>query len=176
MEYDADLMGASQQAQRVSSSSTSILQRFGSHPPPQGTSSATTYPVPRPVHAMSSKLPKLVPSSHKDPTKVQQSTSVTFEPTRYTLDDGSRDAPGKAAYYKSWAFRKKVNAGTNQVPGGDAEHRDSFGDIGNEGFHRKSRSADEAKSLVLVFSRTSVRRADTQRKFSMRMQRSNRRM
>ncbi|KAF1350551.1 hypothetical protein EJ07DRAFT_159481 [Lizonia empirigonia] len=176
MEYNDDLTSAFQQAQRASSSSTSILQRFGSHPPPQGTFSATAYPVPRPVHAMSSKPPKLVPSSHKDPTKVQQSTPVTFEPAHYTLDNDSHDAPGTAAYYKSWAFRKKVNAGTNQVPGGDAEHRDSFGDIGNEVFHSKSRSADEAKSLVLVFSRTSVRRADTQRKFSRRMQRSNRRM
>lgn len=83
--------------------------------------------------------------------------------------------PGTRAFYKSWAFRKKVNAGNNQVPGKNVEHSDGDNDKTDTDYKKKSKRTDSAKSFMLIFSRTNVRRANTQRKVDERMQRANRR-
>ena len=101
---------------------------------------------------------------------------ASSEATKYTLDEGPRNAPGTAAYYRSWAFREKVNAGTNQRPRDDAEHGDRVDDSTDEDYKRKSKRVDQAKSLIVIFSRTNVRRANTRRKVDQRMKRANRRM
>lgn len=106
----------------------------------------------------------------------QEPAVIFSRPAEYTLNDGPRDVPGTAAYYKSWAFRKKVNAGTNQVPGRDAEYENIVSNNVCEELNKASTKLHQARSLVMISSRTNARRASTQRKVNRRMQKANKRM
>lgn len=99
-----------------------------------------------------------------------------LDPVQYTLDDGPRDVPDTAAYYKSWAFRTMVNEGTTLVPEQEDEAGEDPDDSADEDYIKRPKQADKTKLLVMIFSRTNVRRASMQRKVNERMQRSNRRM
>jgi len=91
------------------------------------------------------------------------------------LDDGPRGEPGTSAYYKSWAFRQKVSEGKAIVPKQEEEIGKEFDDSADEYYIKKRKPVHRRKSLVMVFSRTNVRRASTQRKVNERLQRFNRR-
>ncbi|KAJ4379796.1 hypothetical protein N0V86_004980 [Didymella sp. IMI 355093] len=79
------------------------------------------------------------------------------------------------AYYKSWAFRQKVNKGKNIVLKQEGEASEDVDDSADEDYIEKPKHADKRLSLVMIFSTTNVRRASTRRKVNARMQRSNRR-
>ncbi|KAH7069183.1 hypothetical protein BKA63DRAFT_570038 [Paraphoma chrysanthemicola] len=102
-------------------------------------------------------------------------------------DLGTKHRPGTAAYYKSYAFRKIRNRGAEQVPGrsqeevegkdGDVDMDDAeMGEIEVEHDVAGEAEKKERKSLVMVFSRTNVRREKVKRKVCMRLQKHNRRM
>lgn len=92
------------------------------------------------------------------------------------MDDGPRSEPGTSAYYKSWTFRQKVNEGKNIVPKQEDEVGEEFDDSADENYIRKRKPIYKKESLIMVFSRTNVRRASTQCKVNERLQRINRRM
>ena len=98
------------------------------------------------------------------------------EPAHYSFSDGQRDVPGTAAYYKSWTFRQKAEAGTTHVPGHGVEADTNMEDSVDGDYYKKSVEAEQKKSLVVIFGRTNVRRASTQRKADLRMQKTNRRL
>ena len=151
----------------------SLPQRPKLQTPVKGTFYADVPQNPRLLHLTGSMPIALGSVAEKDVIKDQRPASILNGPAVvYTLNDGPRDVPGTAAYYKSWAFRKKVNAGTNQVPGRDAEHGRGVDDNAYEDFDTK---AHQAKTLVVISSRTNARRASTQRKVDKRMQKANRR-
>jgi hypothetical protein len=84
--------------------------------------------------------------------------------------------PGTAAYYKSWTFRKKVNAGENLVPEEEPEQSRTVHKSHEDYRDLAHSKTSEQRSLVMILSRTSARRASAQRKVHTRMQRANRRM
>jgi hypothetical protein len=128
------------------------------------------------VYGTSSTPPSQPAVPPKHATKDRQPSIKSPKPAQYTLDDGKPDVPGTVAYYKSWAFRKKVKAGTAEVPGKNIKRSESIDDSADEDYVAKSGKSDGAKSLVMVFSRTSLRRAKSKRKVNRRMQLANRRM
>lgn len=115
------------------------------------------------------------PAPQHDTEASQQPAANGTDPAQYTLDDGPRGEPGTAAYYKSWAFRQKVKKGTNIVPEQGSDAGEVLDDSTDEGYAKKPRQTGKGESIIMVFSRTSVRRTRTQRKVTGRMQRSNRR-
>lgn len=177
MQYNTNLASTFCQVQRAYNFPDKPLsQRPKFQAPLKGTFHADVPPNPILLH-----LTGLIPTSFgqvakKDITKNQRSTTLLSGPVEYTLNDGPRDVPGTAAYYKSWAFRKKVNAGTNQVPGRDAGHGKSADKDSYEHFDKASTKTYQTKSLVVISSRTNARRASTQRKVDKRIQKANRRM
>lgn len=157
--------------------STSLPQSSKSQPPLKGTFDTGVYQGARlvyPTGFTTSPTSSLV--TQDDTTTDQRSATAKPEPAQYTLDDDPHDAPGTAAYYKSWAFRKKVNEGTTHVPGHKGEAGEDIDDSADEGYNKKPKQVARTESLVMVFSRTSVRCANTQRKMDRRMQKANRRM
>jgi hypothetical protein len=115
------------------------------------------------------------PLLQHDAAATQKPALARPDPTQYTLDDGPRDEPGTAAYYKSWAFRQKVNKGKNLVPKQEGEVGEDVNDSADEDYIKEPKHADKRSSLVMIFGTTNVRRAITQRKVNARMQSSNRR-
>ena len=154
----------------------SLPERPKLQPPLKGTFSTTVYHRPRSQYSISSTPPTSSPPAQPMITKALRPQVVTHEPAQYTLDDGPRDTPGTAAYYKTWAFRQKVSTGAAQVPGQEGEDGMEIDDSDDEDYERKPRQKDDVRSRVMVFSRTNVRRANAQRKVYERMQRSNRRL
>lgn len=146
-------------------------------PPAAGSFNSSAYPEISPSHSTYvTNLPTSSPVPQHGVVATQEPASKGPNPAKYTLDDEPRGEPGTAAFYKSWAFRQKVNEGTTMVPeqkkGGVSE---GFYDSTDENFIEKTKHTEKKGSLVMVFSKTSVRRASTQRKADGRMQRSNRR-
>lgn len=92
------------------------------------------------------------------------------------MSDAPRNTPGTAAYYRSWAFRAKVEYGKALMPGQDSSAEDSIDDSADEDFGEQGKKARDRKSLVVVLSRTSARRATAGRKVDRRKQRANRRL
>ncbi|KAF2029651.1 hypothetical protein EK21DRAFT_89590 [Setomelanomma holmii] len=94
-------------------------------------------------------------------------------------DTGSAYLPGAAAYYKSYAFRKRVKNGQDQAPGRkrhlDEEEKDEEMEDDDEDtinvMAEKSR-----KSLILIFGRTNVRREKAKGKKEHILQKTNKRM
>lgn len=122
-------------------------------------------------------------------TPIPESSPTTRAPTKahaatyYTFDDGPRTVPGTALYYRTDAFRKKLNSGLATILGrDDDEDTDADFDADNstdKDHDEQSEQANQAvkrKSLVMVFSRTSVRRAGARWKVDKRAQRANRRL
>jgi hypothetical protein len=69
--------------------------------------------------------------------------------------------PGTAAYYKSLKFRLKVAAGKDQVPGRvNGEH-----EVGSNRNRNMATTRPMKKQLILIISRTTVRRADRVNRF-----------
>ncbi|KAF2627155.1 hypothetical protein BU25DRAFT_469591 [Macroventuria anomochaeta] len=160
------------------SPSKSLPQRPKMQPPLQGTFHAGFHPGARLVYSTNLTTPPTSsPIPQNNTTNGQQPSTAKPEPAQYTLEDGPRDALGTAAYYKSWVFRKKVIEGTTRVTGQEAEAEagENIDDSADENYHKKSKQVDRTKSLVLIFSRTNVRRANAQRKVNERIQRANRR-
>ncbi|KAJ4312343.1 hypothetical protein N0V94_007497 [Neodidymelliopsis sp. IMI 364377] len=144
--------------------------------PHKNTFPANAYPIPLHISSTSSTRPNLDQEAQKSATNDQCQVSTAHEPAQYTWDDGPRDMPGTAAYYKSWTFRKKVNAGENLVPGEEAEEAGTV-HKSDEDYRDEAHSImNEQRSLIMILSRSGARRATTQRKVHARMQRANRRM
>ncbi len=98
-------------------------------------------------------------------------------PARYTWDTGPSNVPGAAAYYRSRTFYKKKEAGTVQVP--DCSAKPIGEDDDDEAYESMSEDTSgsaKPRSLVMILSRTNVRRASVKGKAQLRMQRQNRRM
>lgn len=98
------------------------------------------------------------------------------EPAEFTWDEGPSHLPGTAQYYRSSAFRKKKNAGVDQVPGAHKNAITYNMESDNESLGGKGASLQQRLSLVMIFSRTNVRRASDERMAHKRLQRHNRRM
>ncbi|KAL1652951.1 hypothetical protein SLS61_004572 [Didymella pomorum] len=106
----------------------------------------------------------------------QDPVSRGHEPAYDILDDELRSEPGTSAYYKSWAFRLKDKEGATIVPKQKDEASEGLDDSGGEDYIKKRRSIHKRESLIMIFSRTNVRRASTRRKVYERLQRFSRRM
>lgn len=76
------------------------------------------------------------------------------------------DYIGTAAYYKSREFKKKQAAGEVQVPGSKSKSEDKEIEDVHSG---------KPPSLIMIFGRDTVRRATTNNKFYLRMQKYNKR-
>jgi len=157
--------------------STSLPQRLKVQPPVKGTFYGSIYQYPRPPQPASylATPPTSSPLPQHDAIVTHKPFWKGQEPTLYTLDDGPRGEPGTSAYYKSWAFRQKVSEGKAIVPKQEEEIGKEFDDSADEYYIKKRKPVHRRKSLVMVFSRTNVRRASTQRKVNERLQRFNRR-
>ena len=84
--------------------------------------------------------------------------------------------PGAAAYYKSRAFRRKKAVGQDQVP----RHKihsteDAAVSDSDEDMDAANTTPEKPKSLIMIFSRSNARRARTNNKLYLRMQRQNKR-
>ncbi|KAF1919880.1 hypothetical protein BDU57DRAFT_527800 [Ampelomyces quisqualis] len=95
-----------------------------------------------------------------------------FEPAAY-FEEGAANTylaqfVGTAAYYKSRKFRNKEADGRAQVPG-----LEDYPAVSSECVAEKPTVSGP---LVMIFGKTNVRRASLQRKFEIRLQRTNRRM
>lgn len=167
-----------QQAWRSSpGTSASLPQRPKLQPPVKGTFSSGVYVDARaPQTVYLATPPQSSPYPQRNTVTTQKPVSNGPDPTQYTFDDGPRSEPGTGAYYKSWAFRQKVNEGKVIKAMQEDEVGEQFDDSADEDYITKRKSILNRESLVMVFSRTNVRRASTQRKVNERMQRSNRRM
>lgn len=142
-----------------------------------GSFSSSVYPEPRRAHSAFLKTsPTSSPVPQHNTEATHQCATNGPDPVQYSLEDGPRDLPGTAAYYKSWAFRIKDNEGTTLVPEQEDEAGEDLDDSADEDYIKRPKKAEKMKSLVVIFSRTNVRRASMQRKVNERMQRSNRRM
>jgi hypothetical protein len=101
---------------------------------------------------------------------------VTHTPAVYEVDDDTDSAlshlPGTAAYYKSRAFKKKEKEGKIQEP---ARHDEDPAVSNDEDEEMEDTEPYKPKSLIMIFSRTTVRRSTTNDKFFLRMQRYNKR-
>lgn len=129
------------------------------------------------IHAVGMRTPpSSSPTAQDNLTRACQPAVSNSRPTQYTSSEGSRDTPGSAAYYKSWAFRNKVNEGSVLAPVQESSAEEDFDDSADEDYGRQSTGFVKKASLVLIFSRTSVRRAKAGRKVDRRMQRANRRL
>ncbi|KAF1928084.1 uncharacterized protein M421DRAFT_167349 [Didymella exigua CBS 183.55] len=167
-------MYRSQQAGRpFPAPSMSLSQRSKFQAPVKGLFYSSAYSGTRPSQAT---RPTSSPLLQHDAVATRKPALKGHGPAQYTLDNGPRDEPGTAAYYDSWTFRRKVKEGCTIVPRQAIEAGECLDDSADEDFIKKPKHTDERWSLVMVFSRTSVRRASTQRKVNERMQRSNRRM
>jgi hypothetical protein len=82
---------------------------------------------------------------------------------------------GSAAYYKSQEFYRKKLAGVDHVPGRKSSATNDSVDNGNMNDDMENAESETAKSLIMIFGRTTVRRANTNNKFYLRMQRYNKR-
>lgn len=92
------------------------------------------------------------------------------------MNDGPRGKPGTSAYYKSWAFRQKVNEGKAIVAKQEVKANKESNYRTDGDYIKKRKPVRKRESLVMVFSRTNVRRASTQRKVNERLQHFNHRM
>jgi hypothetical protein len=133
--------------------------------PQTSLSTASTYRPPKPRH---------IPEKHA----VLEYDGYGRPQSNWTGWDGEGDGglahrPGTTAYYKSYAFRKKKNKGEDQVPGRKRE-RDE--DVDKEDAADDVLPDTKKKSLVMILSRTSVRRAKVHGKAQTRLQRQNKRM
>jgi type IV secretory pathway VirB10-like protein len=157
---------------------TSSPQHLRIQPPVKGSFNNSIYQDPRPSQptsylatpSTSSPLPQ------HDALATQKPVLKDHEPTQYSLDNGPRSKPGTSAYYKSWAFRQKVNEGKAIVAKREDEVGEGCDDSANEDYVKKRKPNHKEESLIMVFSRTNGRRASTQRKVNERLQRFNRRM
>ncbi|KAF9694407.1 hypothetical protein EKO04_007625 [Ascochyta lentis] len=175
MQYNTNLSPFRPVRSASSPQYTSLPQRRTPQQPLRGTLHGDTHPGPL-SYCTNSTPPRLPIISPSDSAKYQQCSAKSSNPVVYTFNDGPREAPGTAAYYRSWTFRKKVSTGTAQIPREDAEHDQSIDDGGDEDYVEKHTNVGRAKSLVMIFSRTNVRQANTQRKVNKRMKQANRRM
>jgi hypothetical protein len=73
---------------------------------------------------------------------------------------------GTAAYYKSREFKRKQAAGKVQVPSSKNKNKDDIMEDAQSG---------KPPSLIMIFGRDTVRRATTNNKFYLRMQKYNKR-
>ncbi len=136
-------------------------------------------PVPTPVWP---PLPTTVPSKPLERSHtIRHSGRIAsdYVPARYTWDTGPSNVPGAAAYYRSRTFYKKKEAGTVQRSRCSANSIGDDDDDDDEAY--KSMSEDTSgsakpRSLVMILSRTNVRRASVKGKAQLRMQRQNKRM
>ncbi|KAF1846449.1 uncharacterized protein K460DRAFT_356125 [Cucurbitaria berberidis CBS 394.84] len=99
-----------------------------------------------------------------------------FVPTEFTWAEGPSNFPGTAEYYKSNTFRKKKDAGNVHVPGAPFGAVHNVINSDNEDFGAKNAKSEKRKSLIMVFSKATVRRVSEKRKAHRRLQRYNRRM
>jgi hypothetical protein len=88
-----------------------------------------------------------------------------------TWYEGPRDEPGTVEYYKTYAFRKKSQESVAvNISGKLKLEIDSKGQQDAP----KRRKMDK-KTLIMVFRRTNVRRAASNTKAAVRVQKANRR-
>lgn len=160
----------------LQASGTSLPQRLKVQLPLKGAFSSSVCHETRPSQPTSSlaTTPTSSPPPVRDPQGTQTYVSKGYEPTQYILDDGPRGETGTSAYYKSWAFRQKVNKCIAVVA--EQEDGEEFNDSSDEEYIQKRNPVYRRASLIMVFSRTNVRRSSTQRKVNMRIQSFNRRM
>lgn len=141
--------------------SASLPQRTNPQLPLKSTFSKGVYQCSRSLYSTSPTPPTSSSPIQDEATKIQQLTTTSYGQAQYTFEDRPRDAPGTAAYYKSWAFCQKVNAGTTQVPGQESEASKDIDDSANEDYDQKLKQRNKVRSLTAVFSRTNVRRRCT---------------
>ncbi|KAF3044486.1 hypothetical protein E8E11_003090 [Didymella keratinophila] len=158
--------------------STSLPQRLKGHPPVKGSFYSSLYQDPRPPQPTSNLAspPRSSPLPRHNAIATQEPVSRGYEPVYYTFDDGPRGEPCTSAYYKSWTFRLKVNEGKSIVPKQENDASEDLDDSGDDDYIKKRKLIYKKESLIMIFSRTNVRRASTQRKVNEKLQRFNRRM
>jgi hypothetical protein len=111
----------------------------------------------------------------RTPSESSQSSDNSLpdvEPAEYVEEEPSNtylaQYVGTAAFYKSRWYKKKEADGKTQVPGPDSDSA-TFPE-------RVVEKPKVSESLVMIFGKTNVRRASVERKFELRLQRTNRRM
>ena len=103
----------------------------------------------------------------------------TYTPAIYEWESNKdatlADIVGSAAYYKSRAFKIKKAKGEDQVPGSAREGTEQDAVNDNKDEDMPDAEPETSKSLIMIFGRTTVRRATTNDKFYLRMKRYNKR-
>jgi hypothetical protein len=162
----------------LTTSGASLPQRLKVPQPVKGTFYSSAYQDPRLSQPASypATPPTSSPLPRYDAIATQDPVSRGHEPAYDILDDELRSEPGTSAYYKSWAFRLKDKEGATIVPKQKDEASEGLDDSGGEDYIKKRRSIHKRESLIMIFSRTNVRRASTRRKVYERLQRFSRRM
>jgi hypothetical protein len=176
-------LGDSQQVQphtlprRGGFATVSSAQKSPLPGPPQYTIAKSADDAPA-KHGSAGEQPEMqlftLPSSRRTstPSKSTDYSLPKFEPVVYVKENATNSYlaqyVGTAAYYKSRKFKKKEANGKARRPG-PSDHATPSSEL----------VAEEPKvsaSLVMIFGATNVRRASLQRKFELRLQRTNRRM
>ncbi|KAF2829073.1 hypothetical protein CC86DRAFT_403723 [Ophiobolus disseminans] len=108
-----------------------------------------------------------------------ETSAPSHKPAIYDWE-GERDVKlaelaGTSAYYKSREFKKMKLAKSDQVPGRRPNASKDITEGDNTDVEMADREATKPQSLILIFGRTTVRRARTNDKFYLRMQRYNKR-
>ena len=103
----------------------------------------------------------------------------TYKPAIYDWESNKdatlADIVGSAAYYKSRAFKIKKAKGEDQAPGRMREDTEQDAASDSKDEDMPDAEPDKPKSLIMIFGRTTVRRATTNDKFYLRMKRYNKR-
>ena len=144
---------------------------FQQLPPPLTPSPTYHLPPPTPVLPKSAELKHTIHHYGKD--------ASDFERGKFIWDHwerGSGNIVGTAAYYKSWTFRTKKQEGTVQIPGCSFTAVADASDDDLDAVDTDMAEPPKPKSLVIIMSRTNVRRASAKRAVHIRMQRHNKRM
>lgn len=103
----------------------------------------------------------------------------SHKPTQWAFDDdcdiSAINLPGHAAYYESQTFRDMKARGETQTPGRGSGPVDDGEPYAKGEYVMRANKIEQNQSLVLVFSKTNVRRADGVRKVDARKQKRNQR-